>query len=221
VQNDESEYRGPRSFDYAVATVATPDLDLRFVRVRGQFEVEISVPSPHRRWDSLDSALLWLDMQQGIQTGSDIPNWGYGFDWDSLDWWSIDRFLVENWERLKGGGKRSPIPRASMKSAGAPIPAPAPLCAEAGTTSAGQTYNPNGSQFSASAMWRPRCKRSDRVQPRVSTLFDSMSAKVYPHFAILLLAAFRRARSRRTCSALAAGRRRSSIRARRLAIAFI
>jgi hypothetical protein len=45
VQNDEIEYSRPRSFDYAVATVATPDLDLRFVRVREQFEVEISGPA--------------------------------------------------------------------------------------------------------------------------------------------------------------------------------
>jgi hypothetical protein len=91
-----------------VATVATPDLDLRFVRVRGQFSVDISIPSPHGRWDSVDSALLWLDMQQGIQTKSDIPNWGYGFDWESLDWRSIDRFLGENWDRLKAAASARP-----------------------------------------------------------------------------------------------------------------
>jgi hypothetical protein len=108
VQNDESDYREPRFFDYAVATVATSDLDLRFVRVRGQFEIDISVPSPHRRWDSLDSALLWLDMQRGVQTTSDIPNWGYGFDWASLDWRSIDQFLVENWDRLKAAASARP-----------------------------------------------------------------------------------------------------------------
>jgi len=108
VQNDESEYREPRSFDYAVATVATQDLDLRFVRVRGQFSVDISVPSPHRKWDALDSALLWLDTQRGIQTTSDIPNWGYGFDWGTLDWWSIDQFLVGNWDRLKAAASIPP-----------------------------------------------------------------------------------------------------------------
>ena len=52
VSNDDFEYRGKRSFDYAVANVSTPDLDLRFVRVRGQFEVYISIPNM-RRWDSL------------------------------------------------------------------------------------------------------------------------------------------------------------------------
>ncbi|HXP84397.1 MAG TPA: hypothetical protein VN841_06735 [Bryobacteraceae bacterium] len=108
VQNDESEYREPRSFDHAVATVSTPDLDLRFVRVRGQFEVDISAPSPYRKWDALDSALLWLDIQRGVQTSSDIPNWGYGLDWTSLDWWSIDRFLIENWDRLKAAASTRP-----------------------------------------------------------------------------------------------------------------
>jgi len=108
VQNEESDYSEPRSFDYAVAIVATPDLDLRFVRVRGQFEVDISAPRPQRRWDSLDSALLWLDMQQGGQARSDIPNWGYGFDWNSLDWNSIDRFLDENWDRLKAAASARP-----------------------------------------------------------------------------------------------------------------
>ncbi len=108
VPNEESEYRESRSFDYAVATVATPDLLLRFVRVRGQFSIDISPPDPHRRWDSLDSALLWLDMQQGIQERSDIPGWGYGFDWNSLDWNSIDRFLVDNWDRFKAAASASP-----------------------------------------------------------------------------------------------------------------
>jgi hypothetical protein len=108
VQNEESEYREPRSFDCAVATVTTPDLHLRFVRVRGQFSIDISTASPHRRWDSLDSALLWLDMQQGIQARSDIPDWGYGFDWNSLDWDLIDHFLVDNWDRLKAAASARP-----------------------------------------------------------------------------------------------------------------
>ncbi len=100
-QNDASEYGGPRSFDYAVATVVTPDLDLRFIRVRGEFSVDISVPG-HRRWDALDSALLWLDMQHGVQTPSNIPNL------DSLDWRSIDQFLAENWERMKAAASARP-----------------------------------------------------------------------------------------------------------------
>jgi hypothetical protein len=107
-QNDASEYDEPRSFDYAVATVTTPDLDLRLARVRGQFSIDISVPGPYRRWDALDSALLWLDMQRGVQGKSDIPNWGYGFDWTSLDWWSIDQFLCDNWDRLKAAASARP-----------------------------------------------------------------------------------------------------------------
>jgi len=116
VPNEESEYREPRSFDFAVATIATPDLDLRFVRMRGEFSVDISVPNPHRKWDALDSALLWLDMQRGLRTTSDIPNWGYGLEWDSLDWWSIDRFLVENWDRLKEAASARPYLDEKMPS---------------------------------------------------------------------------------------------------------
>jgi len=108
VQNDESEYCESRSFDYAVATVETGDLDLRLVRVRGQFEVDISLPVPQRKWDALDSALLWLDMQRGVETASGIPNWGYGFDWGSLDWRSIDQFLVDNWDRMKAAASTRP-----------------------------------------------------------------------------------------------------------------
>ena len=87
-------------FDYAVATVATSDLDMRFERVRGQFDISISVPNM-RRWDALDSALLWLDMQCGNQGKTELPQWGYEFDWRTLDWSSVDQFIVENWDRLK------------------------------------------------------------------------------------------------------------------------
>ena len=101
VRNDESEYRNPRSFDWAVATVATPELYFRFVRVRGQFEVNIAAPNRRPKWESLDTALLWLDIQQGIRRKPDLPNWDYGLYWGNVDWSAIDRFLVENWDRLK------------------------------------------------------------------------------------------------------------------------
>jgi len=109
VQNDKSEYRESRSFDYAVATVSTSDLNLRFVRVRGEFAVDISIPNSHPTWDSLDSALLWLDMKRGFETKLEIPTSQYGLDWASLDWLSIDQFLVEKWELLKSaaGGHTS------------------------------------------------------------------------------------------------------------------
>jgi hypothetical protein len=107
LENGALEYNAPRYFDYAVATVGTPDLDLRVIRVRGDFSIDISIPG-HRRWDALVSALLWLDMQSGVKTKSEIPNWTYGFDWASLDWWSIDQFLCENWDRLKAAAGARP-----------------------------------------------------------------------------------------------------------------
>ena len=101
VRNDESDYSEPRSFDYAVATVAAPDLHLRFVRVRGEFSIDIAVPGEPRKWDALDSALTWLDMPHGTSEKADLPNWSYGLDWRTLDWPSVDGFLADNWDRIK------------------------------------------------------------------------------------------------------------------------
>jgi hypothetical protein len=102
VANDESEQKQPRSFDYAVAKVAAPDLLLRFVRVRGQFEIEIGLPGLPTKWESMDSALCWLDLQEGnIKPTASDTNWGYGFEPTSLDWGAVDRFLDSYWERLK------------------------------------------------------------------------------------------------------------------------
>jgi hypothetical protein len=101
VRNEEFEYREPRSFDFSVATVATPDLHLRFVRVRGEFSVDISPPTAPRKWEALDSALVWLDIQQGVEAKPSVSTWNYGSEWRSLDWAAIDHFLVTNWDRLK------------------------------------------------------------------------------------------------------------------------
>ncbi len=101
VRNDQSEYSDPRSFDYAVATVATPDLHLRFVRVRGEFSIDVAVPGERGKWEPLDSALNWLDMKRGDSVKSPLPNWSYETDWNSLDWAAVDRFLDANWQRVK------------------------------------------------------------------------------------------------------------------------
>jgi hypothetical protein len=53
VPNEECEYRDPRSSDYAVATVVTTDLLFRFVRVRGEFAIDIALPGVPRKWESL------------------------------------------------------------------------------------------------------------------------------------------------------------------------
>jgi hypothetical protein len=111
VRNDESEYSDPRSFDYAIATVATPDLQLRFVRVRGEFSVDVALPGEPRKWESLDSTLTWLDIRRGTSVKAALPNWDYGFDWRSLDWASVDGFLVENWEHMKAAANERSISR--------------------------------------------------------------------------------------------------------------
>jgi len=102
VANDKGEYRDDRSFDYAVATVVTEDIHLRFFRVRGEFSVDIALPCLRHKWESLDSALTWLDMQQGnVKPTQDLPNWTYGFNWSDVDWAAIDRFLASHWDHLK------------------------------------------------------------------------------------------------------------------------
>ena len=101
VPNDTSEYRDARSFDYAVATIVTEDIHLRFFRVRGEFSADLALPLLPHKWEPLDSALTWLKMRQGVNLKQDLPNWSYGFDWSSLDWRAIDRFLADHWDDLK------------------------------------------------------------------------------------------------------------------------
>lgn len=79
VENDASDYAAPRPFEHAVATVSTPELDLRIVRGDGMFSVSVSLPGV-RRWQALDSLLA----------GS-----------AGLDWGGLDRALAENWDRLR------------------------------------------------------------------------------------------------------------------------
>lgn len=42
VSNGEAECENPRHFDFASASLATAELDLRFFRVRGEFTVKIA-----------------------------------------------------------------------------------------------------------------------------------------------------------------------------------
>jgi hypothetical protein len=109
VRNDDREYSEPRPFDRAVATVATADLELRFVRVRGELSIEIAVPGEHRKWQALDSALAWFDAQRGTKSNPILPNWGYEIDGSSFDWPCIDRFLSDNWKRMNAAARESSI----------------------------------------------------------------------------------------------------------------
>ena len=99
VPNDEFVY--PRNFDHAVATVVTTDIHLRFVRARGEFSIDLALPDAPHKWESLDSALGWLEIQRGIRPTPDYPSWAYGFNWSELNWYAIDHFLSGNWDLLK------------------------------------------------------------------------------------------------------------------------
>ena len=111
VRNDDREYSEPRSFDHAVATVATTDLELRFVRVRGELSIDIAIPGEHRKWQALDSALAWFDAQRGTKSHPILPNWGYEIDGSSFDWPCVDRFLADNWERMHVAAREPSISR--------------------------------------------------------------------------------------------------------------
>jgi hypothetical protein len=82
--NHPSEYAEPRAFDHAVATVVTPDLQLRFVRVRGEFSIHIAAPGEHPKWEPLDTALLWSQ---------------------NFDWSSVASFLNDNWDHMKAAAR--------------------------------------------------------------------------------------------------------------------
>jgi hypothetical protein len=97
VPNDESEYRDPRPFDYAVATAVTTHLHFRFIRVRGDFSIYIALPRPPRKWESLDSALTWLETKQGVRA----PNLAISGHGGELDWEAIDQFLDGNWDLIQ------------------------------------------------------------------------------------------------------------------------
>ena len=76
IPNERNDDRGRRSFDYAIAAVATPDLLLRFIRVRGEIGVHTSPPNGPRKWDELDLPL------------------------GCHDWSSIDIYLSSNWKTI-------------------------------------------------------------------------------------------------------------------------
>jgi hypothetical protein len=106
--NEDRDYAAPRAFDHAIATVCTPGLDLRFVRMRGELAIEIAVPGEPRTWQALDSALAWSDAQRGIHS-QPVPNWGPSLDGSGFDWPAIDRFFVDNWERMHAAAREPSI----------------------------------------------------------------------------------------------------------------
>jgi hypothetical protein len=63
VPNDD--YRVPRAFDLAVVTVCTQDFLIRFIRVRGEFNVQVASTKPPHRWEDLSAALENVELQEG------------------------------------------------------------------------------------------------------------------------------------------------------------
>jgi hypothetical protein len=74
VPNAESEYAQARPFEHAVATVVTPDLQLRITQSPGAFSLDVSVPGDPPQWRALEVA--------------------------SLSWAGLDDYLADHWPLL-------------------------------------------------------------------------------------------------------------------------
>jgi hypothetical protein len=59
------DYHIQRAFDLAVVTVATQDVWIRFIQVRGEFNVEVASTQPPHRWEDLSGALENAEMRRG------------------------------------------------------------------------------------------------------------------------------------------------------------
>jgi hypothetical protein len=59
------DYGVPRAFDLAVVTVSTQDFLIRFVRVRGEFNVQVASTKPPHRWEDLSAALENAELREG------------------------------------------------------------------------------------------------------------------------------------------------------------
>ncbi len=59
------DYRVARAFDLSVVTVATNDLYIRVITVRGEFDVEVASPDLPHRWEELSSAIESAKLGEG------------------------------------------------------------------------------------------------------------------------------------------------------------
>jgi hypothetical protein len=96
VPNDDLEIAS--TFQLSVLTVATDDLNIRFVTRRGQFEVEVaSSRSPHQ-WEELSNALENAELSEGACLKRVVtmrPSRSYSFYMD------VERLLRSHWTLLK------------------------------------------------------------------------------------------------------------------------
>ncbi len=92
IENDIEDTKEKRYFDLAYATVSSPDFQLRFRRVRGQFDIHVRPTGPRRAWYELDSVLIALDGKNGLHA----PSMAYAVigPWDGAE------LLEKHWVRL-------------------------------------------------------------------------------------------------------------------------
>jgi len=96
VPNDD--YRVERVFDLSVVTVAIEDFWIRFIRVRGEFNVEVSSPQPPHRWEDLSGALENAALREGATLNGVVatrPSRAYSSFAD------VERLLRNQWAVLQ------------------------------------------------------------------------------------------------------------------------
>ncbi len=91
------DYKVKRAFDRSVVTVETDDLHLRFITVRGQFEVEVASSRTPHRWEDLSNALENAELSAGAGLKDVVArrrSRSYSFYMD------VDRLLRSHWTLL-------------------------------------------------------------------------------------------------------------------------
>ena len=86
-----SETPLPRSFDFAVATVSTPDFLIRFTRVRGELDVRVASTRPPHKWEDLSVVFKNSEFQESTNRSS--------YAYSSLA--DVERLLMTYWPSVQ------------------------------------------------------------------------------------------------------------------------
>ena len=99
------DYRVTRAFDLSVVTVATDDLHVRFITVRGEFDVEVSSPQLPYHWEDLSSPIESAKLSEGADLNELVAtrrsrSYSFYVDVEKLlrsHWDLLTRYCRSNW----------------------------------------------------------------------------------------------------------------------------
>jgi hypothetical protein len=92
------DYRVQRAFDRSVVTVATDAFWIRFIRLRGDFNVEVASAKLPHRWEDLSGALENAEMREGA-TLNDVVATRQSRAYSTIT--DVERLLRNRWETLR------------------------------------------------------------------------------------------------------------------------